>query len=136
MRHVWAIILTIGLLLALPAQAQDTTAIRSVIQSQLDAFQRDDAPGAFALASPDIQGLFGSPERFLSMVRMGYPPVYRARRATFQELAHIGPTLIQPVLIVGADGGMVLALYAMEQQPDGSWRIDGCELRELPSAGV
>jgi hypothetical protein len=32
------------------------------------------------------------------------------------------------VLLVGPDGKPVMALYAMERQPDGSWRIDGCML--------
>ena len=28
------------------------------------------------------------------------------------------------------------ALYAMERQPDGSWKIVGCQLLELPGADV
>jgi hypothetical protein len=27
--------------------------------------------------------------------------------------------------------GVVMAFYPMEKQPDGAWRIDGCDLRPL-----
>ena len=64
------------LLLALPLYAQqrdltdaDRTAIRTVIERQLDALRQDDAASAFALASPEIQAKFETPERFLTMVR-------------------------------------------------------------------
>jgi hypothetical protein len=36
--------------------------------------------------------------------------------------------LVQRVLLVGPDGVPVTALYFMEQQPDGSWKISGCVL--------
>src|SRR5215813_5124642 len=67
------------LLLALPLNAQqrdltdtDRTAIRTVIERQLDALRQDDAASAFALASPEIQAKFETPERFLTMVRTSY----------------------------------------------------------------
>src|SRR5262245_52847309 len=40
----------------------DRSAIRDVIQSQVDAFRRDDGASAFGYASPSIQGMFGTPE--------------------------------------------------------------------------
>jgi hypothetical protein len=30
-----------------------------------------------------------------------------------------------------AHGSVWLALYPMQQQPDGTWRIDGCQLGRL-----
>ena len=81
------------LLLALPLYAQprdltdaDRTAIRTVIERQLDALRQDDASGAFALASPEIQAKFETPERFLTMVRTSYQPVYRPRQVVFRDL--------------------------------------------------
>lgn len=59
----------------------DTAAIRAVITEQLDAFARDDAPRAFALASSGIRERFGSPGVFMDMVRAGYPVVYRPKVA-------------------------------------------------------
>jgi uncharacterized protein DUF4864 len=59
------------LLLALPLYAQqrvltdaDRTAIRTVIERQLDALRQDDAASAFALASPEIQAKFKTPGTF------------------------------------------------------------------------
>ncbi|HYI86195.1 MAG TPA: DUF4864 domain-containing protein, partial [Burkholderiales bacterium] len=49
--------------------AADMNEIRGVIHRQIDAFRRDDAPGAFALVSPGVQQTFGTPERFLDTVR-------------------------------------------------------------------
>ncbi len=62
--------------LAGAAQAQslssaDRAAIRQVIEAQVDAFRRDDGSAAFGYASPTIQGMFGTPEIFMDMVRQG-----------------------------------------------------------------
>jgi ketosteroid isomerase-like protein len=34
--------------------------------------------------------------------------------------------------VVGPDGKSYTALYSMEKQPDGTWRISGCTLLEIP----
>lgn len=122
--------LLLALLTTLPARAQDAGAIRQVIEAQLDAFRRDDGARAFGYASPGIQGMFGTPETFMAMVRTGYPQVYRARRTQFEPVATEGGRIVQRVLIEGADGQPVVARYTMEQQADGSWRIAGCTIEE------
>ena len=38
----------------------------------------------------------------------------------------------QKMLVVGPDGKTYEALYSMEKQPDGTWRISGCTLLEIP----
>lgn len=106
----------------------DRAAIREVIRRQLEAFRRDDGGAAFAYASPKIQQQFGTAEAFMHMVRHGYPQVYRAREADFRELAMAGDQPTQAVLVVGPDGSTAMALYRMQRQPDGNWRIDGCVL--------
>ncbi len=111
-------------------------AIRSVIESQMAAFRIDDGPAAFAFASPGIQAQFQTPEIFMSMVKTGYAPVYRPQSVEFRELMHAAGGPVQVVHIVGPDGSAVLALYSMEQQPDGSWRIDGCTLTAAPDVGA
>jgi len=73
--------------LAVPALAQDVSpadqsAIRDIIQSQVEAFRRDDGDAAFGYASPTMRGMFGSSEIFMDMVRQGYQPVYRPRSST------------------------------------------------------
>lgn len=119
----------------LPGDA-DQAVIRQVVADQLAAFQRDDGPGAFAFASPFIQQKFGTPGIFLEMVRTAYPPVYRPREVQFRELAMENGRLFQKVLLVGPEGQPVLALYEMQRQPDGSWRINGCILTQSPDLAV
>lgn len=108
--------------------AADAAAIRSVIERQLEAFQRDDGATAFTFASPYLQGMFGTPEAFMAMVKGGYQPVYRPRGHEFATLVKGESGPVQKVLFTDADGRVVLALYSMERQPDGSWRISGCSL--------
>ena len=120
--------------LAGAAQAQslssaDRAAIRQVIEAQVDAFRRDDGSAAFSYASPVIQGMFGSPEIFMDMVRQGYQPVYRPRTFDFREIVTLHGQPAQRVDVVGPDGRPVIAIYPMRQLPDGSWRIDGCFLQ-------
>ena len=125
-------------LLALPAGAQsgsdgaNEAAIRQVIESQLSAFQRDDGAEAYSYAAPGIQRKFRNAEIFMQMVRSGYPAVYRPREVEFRGLRQRGTTLQQEVLFVGPDGEPVMALYSMEQQADGSWRIAGVILLTAP----
>jgi hypothetical protein len=126
----------LGLLLTLvgPAEAQsvsdaDRAAIRQVIEAQVDAFRRDDGDAAFGLASPTIQGMFGSPEIFMDIVRQGYQPVYRPRAFDFREIVDLHGQPAQKVYVIGPDGRPVTAIYPMRRLPDGSWRIDGCFLQ-------
>jgi Domain of unknown function (DUF4864) len=107
----------------------DRNAIRGVIEAQLKAFQADDGETAFGFASPAIQEMFGNPTRFLAMVKTGYMPVYRPREVRFQRLVLHQGEPVQPVLLVGPDLEVVTAYYAMQRQPDGTWRINGCILR-------
>ena len=104
----------------------DAAAIRSVIEGQLNAFMADNAPQAFAYASPAIQSIFKDPDTFMSMVRAGYQPVYRPQEVEFRDLVPVEGRWTQRVLVVGPDGVPVVAQYIMEKQPDGIWRIDGC----------
>ena len=53
---------------------------------------------------------------------------YRPRAVVFGELRRVDSTVLQLVEVVGPDGALVLAVYEMEQQGDGSWRIAGCVL--------
>ena len=117
-----------------PATAQavvtveDLAEIRAVINRQIDAFRRDDAQEAFALVSPGVQQTFGTPERFLDVVRAAYHPVYRPASVAFLGLTAIGADAVQQVQITDRTGAVWLAYYAMQRQRDGSWRTNGCHL--------
>jgi Domain of unknown function (DUF4864) len=109
--------------------AADHIAIRAVIERQLEAFRQGDADAAFALASPEIQAKYGSPENFMTAVRTFYEPVYRPlRMGGFTNLHVIDGQPTQPVLLVGPDGDFVVALYIMKKQAYGDWKILGCSL--------
>lgn len=108
--------------------ADDRRAIRAVIEDQLAAFRRDDGPAAFAHATARIQARFQTPESFMRMVRGGYQPVYRPRLVEFRDLIEWRGQPTQRVYLVGPDGVPVIALYPMERQADGAWKIDGCTL--------
>jgi len=104
-----------------------------VIEAQLDAFKRDDAARAFSYAAPGIRATFGTPENFMAMVREEYAVVYRPSSLSFDVPMMAGGELVQPVRMTDAAGRAWLALYPMEKQPDGSWRINGCQLARLPA---
>lgn len=123
----WMAALPIGAAAADP----ESTAFKAVVAAQADAFRRDDWTAAFGYASPSIQAQFGSAERFRQMVLGAYTAVARPRVFEFEPAATIGGRPTQPVFVVGPDGIAQRALYFMERQPDGSWRIDGCVLLPL-----
>lgn len=114
----------------LPADLQD---IRSVIQQQIAAFQQDDAEGAFAFASPGIRAHFGTAEIFMQMVKTGYAPVHNPRAVLFADLITIEGYPAQQVMLMSSNAELVQAVYVMEQQPDRTWRINGCFL--MPVSG-
>lgn len=130
-RLVWlSAPLTFLWLTGAPAVAQsasnDQQAIQSVIQSQIDAFRKDDGATAYSFASPSLHRIFPSPEIFMNMVRQGYPAVYHPRSYTFGALETKAGQLTQTVEFVGPDGDYWTALYTMGRQEDGSWKITGC----------
>ena len=118
---------------AAPVSKGDTKKIRGVIQAQLDAFARDDAQRAFSYAAPGIRKMFGTPERFLAMVREGYPVVYRPASVGFLAPEANGATVIQAVEMADGEGTLWVAVYQLERQRGGAWRITSCEL--MPSDG-
>ena len=125
----------------LPAAAEpvingdDLAEIRTVINRQIDAFRRDDAQEAFKLVSPAVQETFGTPERFLDVVRASYRAMYRPAVVTFLGLTSIGDEAVQRVRITDRGGAVWVAYYAMQRQKDGSWRTNGCHLVQ-PSKSI
>jgi hypothetical protein len=129
-----------AVLVVLPIRANagdgDAQAFRSVIEAQIAAFARDDGQTAFSFASPDIQQIFGTPENFMEMVRAGFTPVYRPQSYRFEDPVHLEGQPAQPVTVIGPDGRGVIALYRMQQQDDGSWRIAGVTLHPVDERGI
>ena len=108
--------------------AADGAEIDRVITAQIEAFRHNDAAAAFALASPGIQAKFGDSTHFIDAVRQAYPQVYRPRSFRFTTLTDDDGRPRQHVEVVGPDGALVTAVYDLEHEADGSWRIAGCTL--------
>jgi hypothetical protein len=108
----------------------DAQKVQSVIIAQLDAFAQDDADSAFATATPAVREAIGNSGRFLAMVRGAYPMVYRPASVTFHKPEEDEGTVLQLVEIKDTNEKSWLALFALEKQPDASWRISGCVVAE------
>jgi len=112
------------------AAEEDAVAGQAIIRSQEEAFTRDDAAAAFTLAAPGIKSEFQTPDIFMSMVRNGYAPVYRHRSFEFGEAKTYEGKIYQQVHIIDASGDAWEALYTLEPQPDGTFKISGCVLKK------
>ena len=108
--------------------ADDVAAAQNVIRSQEQAFSRDDPAAAYSYAAPAIHDIFPDAETFMAMVRNSYAPVWRHKSFEFGEARIEGKWIAQRVHIVDADGEAWEAMYTLEQQPDGSFKITGCSL--------
>jgi hypothetical protein len=126
-----AFILLAALLIGVAAPAHaanDVATAQAIINSQVEAFGRDDAAKAYSYAAPEIRRLFPQPDIFLSMVQRSYAPVYRHKSFEFGEARVADGRVAQRVHILDANGEAWEALYTLEQQPDGSLKIIGCVL--------
>jgi uncharacterized protein DUF4864 len=116
------------------ALADDVTIAQNVIRAQEQAFARDDAAAAYSHAAPAIKEIFPAPDIFMAMVQSGYAPVYRHKSFEFGESKIEGGWIAQRVHIVDANGEAWEALYTLEQQADGSYKITGCSLLKAGQA--
>jgi hypothetical protein len=131
-------VLSLLLVIAFSARAEDgvsgvdADAIRGIVGQQLDAFQADDSALAYSFASPTIQQKFGDHVTFMAMVAAAYDPVYRPTEVQFQGIDLSSGIPVQLVVLVDRQGKAWMAHYEMMRMEDGSWRIAGCWLEELP----
>lgn len=128
------IILLIALVTGFTAVARagddDVAAAQSVIRSQEEAFSRDDEAAAYAFAAPAIKSWYRTPDTFMYMVRNGYAPVYRHRSFEFGEAKTFEGKIYQEVHIIDANGEAWEALYTLEPQDDGTFKISACVLKK------
>lgn len=126
--------LTVALGLSGTARA-DEAALRAVISSQIEAFLAEDVDRAYSFASPFIQRKFGTPETFGTMVREGYPMVWRPSDVTFLDAEVIAGKLWQSVLVRGPAGKAWIVDYEMVELEDG-WKINGVQVRAAPEVAA
>lgn len=113
--------LTFGL--GTSATAQDDP-IQGVISDQIAAFKVDDFATAFTYASPMIQGVFQTPDRFGLMVQRGFPMVWRPQTVRFTGQRQADGYVYQQVLFQDAAGQFHTFEYQMVQTQAG-WKING-----------
>ena len=85
----------------------DAASFRQIISEQIAAFNADDGAKAWSYAAPSIQQIFPTSDIFMSMVT-----------------------------IMDANGKLWDALYTMQKQPDGTWKISGCILARMAGVGA
>ena len=106
-----------------------SVSIRDVSRRQIEAFKRNEISAAFELATPEIQYQFRTSDIFFQMVIKNYAVILTHKTWTFGNLTKIrNEQYIQTVNFYEKDGRVVKALYVMEQQLEGTWRIGGCKL--------
>jgi hypothetical protein len=120
------------------ASAQESTAARSqaIIERQFDAFARDDAEAAYALADPTIKEMFVDPDHFMAMVRDRYAPVYRHRSVEFGDFAELGDEATLKATLVDNDNVEWTALYSLRREANGDWLISGCVLVKSDASAI
>ncbi len=133
-----AIVLSLLLLFSPAARAEelneaDRAQFQRIISEQIEAFRADNGAKAYGFAAPSLHQIFPTADVFMDMVKRAYPPVYRPQSFRFGETGNdpLGRPS-QKVTLVGPDGKTYEALYSMQRQPDGTWRIQGCTLLEVP----
>ena len=116
------------------ARADDVATAQGVIRAQEQAFGHNDAAAAYSYAAPAVKQIFPAPDIFMSMVQNAYAPVYRHKSFEFGESKIEGSSIAQRVRIIDANGEAWEALYTLEQQADGSYKITGCSLLKAGQA--
>jgi hypothetical protein len=109
-------------------EAQTTSEAQTIVSKQIAAIERDDAVEAYSYAAPQIQAMFPDPEVFLTMVAAHYAAIHRHRSVEFGPVEQQNDRMAEAVIFTDSDGGVWTALYKLEKQPEGGWKISGCVL--------
>lgn len=119
---------------AAEASQIDRKAVQSVIDGQIGAFKAHDHEKAYSFAGPGIRKIFPTVERFIGMVTGGYQPVYDPEHYSFGRSLDVDGTVHQEVILTDKNGKSWQAVYTLQKQEDGSWKITGVKLN--PYKGV
>jgi len=110
------------------ARADDLETAQSIIRSQEKAIVSDDSATAYSFAGPPITSMYRSAAVFMYMVQNGYAPIYRHKSFELGVAKSLEDKISQEVHIIDADGVAWEALYVLERQTHGSWKIISCVL--------
>ena len=122
--------------IAAPLPPDDVAMIQEAIRGQLHALSEDDADSAFELTSASIRSQMGSPENFLRVIKEEYAPIYRHLGVIFSAPQALGDAIIQIVRLTDRESRVWLAIYNMQRDMIGNWKIDGCQLLQTSVVSV
>jgi len=114
----------------------DAKAVQEVIDGQIGAFRAQDHAKAYSFAAPGIRQVFPTVEGFMAMVTSGYQPVYDPESYTFGRNIAVGGQVHQELLITARDGKLWQAVYTLQKQEDGSWKVTGVKLNPFKGESV
>ena len=109
-------------------------AMRLLIEAQIAAMRADDWPGAFALASPDLQAQYGTPDALKDDVTAHCAPLPAIASAEFIDIVTFRGLPTYRVTLADGNGLTTTAYYLVRRLDDGSLRIAGCVLVRVPSS--
>lgn len=126
----------LGVPQAMAEQSASEQVVSQIIQGQLTAFAAGNRDLAYSYAAPSIQRMFPSSEVFMNMVTQGYGALIAPQSYAFESFQENAGRAVQTVRLVAKDGTLWKAYYMMQQMEDGSWRIAGCQMEQLPGGSV
>ena len=119
-----------------PVSAGDAASVQTVIEDQLLAFKENDGSRAYSHAAPGIKQVFGSVDRFMAMVLSGYRPLVDPGSYTFGRSDGRDQKIAQELIVTDKAGKQWQAIYILEKQPDGSWKINGVKMNPYQGAST
>jgi hypothetical protein len=136
-KTIAAVAATVSLWVAV-ASAEDLNpaSSRAIIERQLDAFARDDAEAAYALAAPTIKQMFADADHFMAMVRDHYGAVYRHRSVEFGAFKESDDEASLEATLVDNDNVVWTALYSFRRVSNGDWLISACVLVKSEGSAI
>ncbi len=132
-------IFALFILATINARADDTSALdeaQRIISDQISAFLEGDDERAFSHAAPIIRRTFKSQDKFITMVRRGYLPLFQPNTFRFTQSKIAGETVYQELIVTGENGDKWRAGYFLKLQDDGNWKIVGVVLKALEGDAI
>lgn len=115
----------------------DAVGVQAAVKGQLAALAANDAKRAFSFAAPNVRERVVTAQRFMQMVRAGYPLLLQPSHVHLL-VPHRLPdgTAVQQAQMQDARGDSWLVTYTLRQQKDRAWRISGCDIQVYKSRGA
>ena len=122
-----------------PSKAQTidgakSAVVQQVIRDQLSAFKSREHERAFSHAAPNIRSIFKTTDQFINMVKNGYSAIYNSSSYSFARSRTEAGVIHQEVIIIGPNGKEWQAIYSLQEQDDGSWKIMGVQMNPYSGA--